>query len=181
VEAAEDCLAEVEAAYKDAVLTAEEYPVVRYFGAPCDRLLADSAVAEGEECIADRGCGAPDLACVVEEGENRGVCELIEEVGGGDRCDGVQTVCGEGYYCDQSTERCFTRLAEGEACAAGKLCLESLMCSVQERACVPKYEVGESCPSDSQCASGICLRSEARSKCVDQVKLAALGPICEDM
>ena len=181
VKAAEGCVDAVENAYKDATLSAEEYAIVRNFAAPCDRLLAESAVAEGEDCIVDRGCGTPDLACVAEEGESLGICELIEEVEGGARCDGVQTVCGEGFYCDMRAERCFTRLAEGEACAANKLCLESLMCSVEARACVPKYETGESCPDDFHCASGICLRSEDKSRCVEKVKLAALGPICEDM
>jgi hypothetical protein len=173
-EGVSECLAAVEAAYQDAVITAEEAQIVLMAGPPCHRVRG-----EGEpSCKNDDECEDFDGAsCEKPEGSSVGTCVTD----GGFTCtaDG-SLACASGFYCNE--KNCVARLDEGEECTDDEQCIDTLRCTFAAEdatveTCTPRKGTNEECKSHADCASHFC----ADSKCSPRVILSDLSGICEDL
>lgn len=65
--------------------------------------------------------------------------------------------CGEEGYCDQATDKCVPRKADGASCAGPTQCLFDVSyCSLESGLCAPKHANGAACSSDDQCVEDEC-------------------------
>jgi hypothetical protein len=181
IESAEECLEGVEAAYEDAELTRPEYETVRRFGPPCDELRSGPGepATEGDRCDTTRDCGDPDLVCAKEDPDARGTCEVADVRSGGQTCSAPNQICGEGFYCDPETSRCYERPGVGGNCSEEIPCRENLYCTATEQICETKRAFGESCTGPDQCESGLCQLSA--NVCVDEIALSPGEALCDDL
>ncbi len=181
---AQECLDAVKAAYTDANLDAEELEVVLHLADPCHRLIKGSGNA-GATCSENADCNTlDDLRCVIKPGQTQGSCQVPEEVGGGDRCDGPEQVCAEGYYC--SVSNCIAYKDLGDACTYDAECSPENRCNAVAGAdgeCIARLEDTEICTADAECQSHICARSVNATEgvCVSDIRLSAAIPLCEDL
>lgn len=186
-EAAKACLAAVEAAYADAVLTPAEVAVVRELAAPCDQLVAGE-VEPGGSCTSRWDCDTLEgFSCVRAPGATSGSCQVPEERGGGQSCGLPQQTCAAGFYCNGSY--CIERGQAGAACSPEVPCGEALICSgggVDGGAggtCVVKATTGSACGEGGECSSGLCAMAAGSTSgvCVDKAQLTPTEPLCNDL
>jgi hypothetical protein len=179
------CLDAVGAAYADAKLTPDEIAVVTALAAPCDE-LSNGSVSDGASCSLDDQCNTSEgIHCIKKLGEAKGVCELPEEVGPGEACDGPAQVCKSGYYCN------------GENCVAykksGAVCEGDFQCKPQERClkeadaetgtCDARLELNAACTSSDECASGYCAIADSADagECASTIVLTRTEPLCKTL
>lgn len=189
------CLDAVQAAYSDAVLTADERDTVRQLGAPCDKIISGSTGKDGE-CTTDGDCNRDvDLACVKKAGATTGKCEKPTVVGGGISCAGADVTCDEGFYCDGS--HCVEAVGEGAACSASVPCKADYQCltgagtpagssadaGAESGTCQARKKTGGACETDTDCLSRICTPrvSSTTGVCAEQIILTPSEPVCVDL
>jgi hypothetical protein len=189
------CLDGVEAAYTDAVLTADERDTVRMLGAPCDKIVSGSVGKDGE-CTEDGDCNRDvDLSCIKKAGATTGKCEKPSAVGGGISCADPDVTCEEGFYCDGS--HCVEAVGEGKSCSESVPCKPDFQCltsagtpvatsadgGAESGACQARKEVGGACQTDADCVSRICAPriSSASGVCAEEILLTPSEPICIDL
>jgi hypothetical protein len=187
------CLDAVEAAYSDAVLTADERDTVRRLGEPCDKIVSGSVGKDGE-CTTDGDCNRDvDLACVKKAGAATGKCEKPTTVGGGISCADPDVTCEEGFYCDGA--HCVEALGEGKSCSATAPCKSDFQCltaagvppgasdgGVEAATCQPLKKIGGACTTDADCLSRICApRVNSTAVCAEEIVLTPSEPICIDL
>jgi hypothetical protein len=185
---AKACLDAVADAYEDADLTSEELELVLRLAAPCDRLIK-GPVDEGETCETTTDCNTlGGLKCIVKTGDEKGTCEIPEEVGGGFSCKDAAEVCAENFYCDGTN--CLAQKEEGDDCAYDTECAPALRCEVVTDdngdfvgTCVERKETGDPCSDNEECQSHLCAkpREATSGVCVSRVRLTAESAFCEDL
>ncbi len=184
-EHAKACLSAVKAAYKDALLTAEEIAVVIKLAAPCDQLSSGTS-SEGHSCEKNDDCEtAAGLTCVIKAGGTSGSCEEPVEVGGGEACDQAEQVCSGNFYCDG--DNCLAYKKTGAACEADFQCKPSDHCVIPidgtEASCEARLDRSEPCTTDADCQSLYCAieRGETEGLCADSIILSLHEPLCKNL
>jgi hypothetical protein len=185
------CLDAVEAAYADAVLTADERDTVRMLGAPCDKIVSGS-IGTGGECREDGDCNRDvDLSCVKKAGAATGTCEKPKPVGGGISCADPDATCEDGFYCDGA--HCVEEAGEGNPCSAAVPCKSEFQCLsdggeaigvvVESGTCQPRKKIGGACRTEADCLSRICAprMNSASGVCAEQILLTPSEPLCLDL
>jgi len=176
-EKASQCLSAVQAAYKDARLTAAEIATVRHRGTPCNQLIKGSQ-EKGESCTSDDDCNTlENFVCVLKSGE--GTCQIPTLVENGDPCSAPGATCNVGYYCGVD-EACVKSKDVGKACAATFECATGLECDAGK--CVERVSA-ESCAKDDDCTTNVCDIPVGAStgRCVSTITLSASSGLCEDL
>ena len=96
-------------------------------GSACERVLegtlaSDAPCLQSEECEGDLYCAyAPDNT------ECYGTCQVLPPL-----CEGA---CNSEQYCDEFTETCEARVAQGEDCDLDEMCMEGLECDYDTFTC----------------------------------------------
>ena len=180
---AQPCLDAVGAAYADGKLTAEERATVLALGTPCDKLSTGNA-GTGEACDQNGDCNtAGGAECVIAPGHVSGTCQEPIHASGGQSCSSPASICDADFYCD-AKKHCIARGAEGDACSKTEPCDHTTKCTgaTGSETCTAKAASG-TCSTDDDCLSGICQKAEGAStgKCVDEIILSVLDPICSDL
>lgn len=175
---ADECIAAVGAAYRDANLDIAELETVIRLGPPCDTLVR-GARTRGDSCLSRLDCDAPGgFDCVFKGSETSGTCERPELIDPGLRCDEPGQICTDGFYCDG--RNCIAGREPGEPCARNGECAEGY-CSPDD-VCVAGLAVGTDCSDDFECASGLCyLAAGGIRECTDRVRLSRTDPACADL
>jgi hypothetical protein len=182
---AELCVAAVKRAYQDAELNQAELDLVLNLGGDCGRLIRGGR-SEGDACTVSWECNTvKGYSCVIKPGAIDGTCQAAILQSAGQSCDGPEEVCREGYYCVE------TRAGGGicgeqgtkdtDTCEDDSMCIATMLCNTDTGQCSPKLEKSDPCTADSQCASGICLLSASKPKCVDAVTLTPEASLCETL
>jgi hypothetical protein len=194
---ARDCLAAVEAAYGDGILTANERDTVRQLGNECDHILSGSGTA-GKSCVVDSDCDRDeDLACV-KKTSTIGKCEKPPDkpIGGGHDCSPLEAVCEDGFYCDGSN--CLAAKSVDDPCSATIPCDSASRCldaddnvvgasgadaGAAMGICRARKAVGNGCTGDDDCTTRICTPKAGSTDgvCSKQVVLSPADPICSDL
>jgi len=176
---ATQCLNAVQAAYKDARLTAEEIAIVRHRAEPCNHLIKGPQ-GEGESCASDDECNTlKDFVCVTKNGE--GTCQIPTLIANGNSCSAKGAACHTGYYCGVD-EACVQSKAVGKACAADFECQTGLVCDPDTSKCTEKVSPAK-CMQDDDCTTNVCdipVNSSA-GMCVSTITLSASSGVCEDL
>jgi hypothetical protein len=185
---AKQCLSEVQRAYEDVRLSAEELQVVRYLAEPCHQLSAGSR-EQGDTCSNHEQCNNADgVFCVIKPGSTFGRCVTPEEVPPGDPCDGDAQVCTEGYYCNG--ENCVRNRAVDASCESDYECVAEARCvvtvdeeGVEAGACTERLPVNELCAADAECQSHYCLipADATEGECASTIRLSRSEPLCDDL
>lgn len=185
------CIKAVGAAYTDGKLNAEEYQTVIQLGGACEKVLSGNG-GPGDICNETKDCDtSADLECIIKLGETTGQCQIPEEVGGGDACDGPTQVCAEGFYCDG--ENCLRKPGEGDECSALEPCDSATRCAAAPAGdagttaggtCVPKASNGDDCsatdnPISNECTTGLC---GSNGVCIPSITVSAENEtnLCEN-
>jgi hypothetical protein len=180
---AKECLSAVKAAYRDAVLSADDIDVVIKLGAPCDQLSTGTS-DEGDACTKNDDCNTADgLVCVIKADATTGSCETPVIVGGGKSCADDEQVCEEDFYCNG--RNCVAYTETGETCVGDFECHPSERCLLVLDAgtCEPRLERSEACTADSDCQSLYCAieSGETEGLCADSIILSLHEPLCENL
>jgi hypothetical protein len=190
---AEDCLKAVADAYSGPSLTADQRDLVTKFTGACSKILSGS-VGSGGECALDSDCNrAVDLACVKKAGSDKGLCEKPVPVANGNSCSAPESVCADGFYCDER-HHCVSGGAAGDPCAPSTPCGLSLRCTgsaasaadagadagTSNGTCTALKKTADPCVSDDDCATRICILigSTGAGRCSDTIQLAPSEAVC---
>jgi hypothetical protein len=176
---ASQCLSAVQAAYKDARLTAPEIAIVRHRGDPCNHLIKGPQAA-GESCANDDDCDTlKNYLCVMKSGE--GTCQIPTLVDNGDPCGAPGAACNPGYYCGVD-EACVQSKAVGKTCAADFECATGLDCDPDTSKCLARVSV-ENCSKDEDCTTNVCdiPVGSSTGRCVSSITLSGSTQVCEDL
>ncbi|MEO8798181.1 MAG: hypothetical protein ABI551_09870 [Polyangiaceae bacterium] len=90
------------------------------------------------------------LTCV--SGGGGYTCKALGAVG--DDCQGG--ACSLATYCDYSTSKCASRLADGATCSSTSSCVAGDFCDEASSVCKKKLKGGEACSSFDACESNDC-------------------------
>lgn len=190
------CLDAVQGAYASATLTPADRDLVTSLTGACSKIISGSAGKDGA-CSADSDCNRDvDLACVKKAGSSDGKCEKPVPVGNGESCSASDSVCGDGFYCDEHSH-CVSGGGDGEACSAAIPCGSSFRCvsgagaadggaadgggaSAASATCVALKKTTESCTANDECVTGICVInvSKGNGKCADKIVLSGSDSSC---
>jgi hypothetical protein len=181
-ENAEDCIDAVNDAYEDAALSANELDVVLNLSGPCGALV-DGGYAEGETCLSPFDCDTVNgLTCVIKPGEAEGTCQVPENTATGGTCRAAASVCGPSDYCDPTSGRCISRLAD-EPCPFDDACPTDYRCEIVESeatgTCIERLDSG-TCFANEDCKSGLCLGT-TRKVCASNVVLTVESTLCDTL
>jgi hypothetical protein len=182
---AEQCIAAVKRAYNDAELNQAELDLVLNLGGECSRLIRGGS-SEGDTCTLSTECNTvKGYSCVIKPGFTEGTCQVAKLQSAGQSCDGPEEVCAQGYYCVETKAGGGICGEQGtkdtDPCEDDSMCISTMLCDTETGKCSPKLERSDPCTADAQCASGICLLSAAKPKCVDAVTLTPEASICETL
>jgi hypothetical protein len=172
---ADECLAAVTSAYRDADLRGDELKVVLRLGGPCARVVKGKS-ASGESCDASSDCDVSrGYACVKKSDSSSGTCQVPKVVEPGRDCSDPQDTCSHGFYCDG--HNCIETVKSGDACTIHEQCGDDAYCDDSGH-CAERLAVNDSCQDDVQCAHGICSDFDGGQVCTDHVVLSRADPIC---
>ncbi|HET7539646.1 MAG TPA: hypothetical protein VFK05_07235 [Polyangiaceae bacterium] len=178
---ATQCLNAVQAAYKDARLSAEEVLTVRHLGEPCNHLIKGPQRA-AESCSKDDDCNTLDnYLCVMKGGQ--GSCQIPTMVDNGTSCAAPDAACNPGFYCSGGDDpNCVQSKALGKTCSADFECAAGLVCDSDTNKCSARVSP-ESCSKDDECATSVCdiPVNSSTGRCVSAITLSASSGICEDL
>jgi hypothetical protein len=160
-------------------LTSDEAAVVLRLGGECAKLV-DGGREEGDTCTESSQCDTiRDFECVIKPGGSTGSCQVPEVMGGGERCDGDEVVCEDGFYCDG--RNCLAVSLASEPCTSDAMCGSDHTCLIptdeSEGTCEAKLALRDPCTSDYQCESTFCVNGTCRSF----VDLSLDTPFCADL
>jgi hypothetical protein len=198
------CLDAVDAAYKDATLTADERDTVRLLGNECSKIVSGS-VGAGGSCKDNGDCNRDvDLACV-KKGAT-GTCAKAKEVGGGVDCSAAEAACASGFYCDEASLHCLEAGKAGIPCSAARPCGPDSKCvgaasgappaggkdgggdagakatTGGSGVCQARQKAGGACKIDDDCTSRICAITGSDSGvCSAKIILSAAEPVCKTL
>ncbi|MDX2056073.1 MAG: VWA domain-containing protein [Polyangiaceae bacterium] len=131
-------------------------------GRACGGLTACGACADGACCVGSTGqCAAPAPAATCTE----------------------STLCGKGFACDLTSQRCLAQLEIGAACAGQTTpCRVGTTCGVSGK-CEALGALGASCTLANQCDSARCERANVYGDITDMVckRPAQIGELCKDV
>jgi hypothetical protein len=185
VKHASECLNALKAAYKDAVLSADDIKVVIKLAAPCDKLSTGTSIA-GEDCSTHDECNTADgFECVIKADATEGSCEKPTVVGGGKSCSAAAAVCEADFYCNG--KNCVAYTETGEPCVGDFECQPADHCVVPtdatEGTCEARLARSETCSTDSDCQSLYCAKAEGETegKCADKIVLSLNEPLCDNL
>ncbi|MGH7296467.1 MAG: hypothetical protein ACRELB_16135, partial [Polyangiaceae bacterium] len=146
--------------------------------APCGTCATAVAVgqpcATGDTCVYGSVCAAsgPDYACTAVSYGDVGAA-----------CDGLETECKTGLYCDAPTQQCASPGGAGDACLVPRSCQAPLTCATAAGAASPACQApgqeGAPCQDAQDCAAGLSC-SVATSQCAAIVWVAP-GQPCGDL
>ena len=176
---ASSCLREVERAYEDARLSADEMRVVLRLEGACGNLSAGS-VAEGASCSQRLQCNtAEGYDCVFKGTDSMGTCQLATTIDPGLRCDAPGDTCTDGFYCDGNN--CIAGKTAGQSCTLTRECDADNYC--ESGTCATRLAVRQACTADEECASGLCydFDDSGDEVCVDLVVLTLSEPLCSNL
>lgn len=170
---AQACIDATAALYDQAELTAQE--IVNQRLACLAVFSAGGAV--GSPCAQDHECdGAAGLRCVTKVSAE-GTCQVPAEVEPGFDCSSPDSVCAEGFYCNES-ENCVAKEDIGSTCTATQPCVDDAICTSD--VCLEKAANGEICSAASECLGGFCLKKgdAATGQCGAFIPLTFDGQAC---
>lgn len=134
----------------------------------------------GQSCAATQSCD-PTAACTSGEDPT---CVAITFGGVGVACDGNETQCDRGLYCDSLTGTCAEPGGAGAACNEDEACTPPLVCPPMggsstswPSTCQSPGAAGAPCASDSDCASGLGCEPGTSQECAT-VSWAGAGQPC---
>jgi hypothetical protein len=138
----------------------------------------------GSVCAQSTDCdGGAELRCVIKPGQSQGVCAVPVEVGGGEKCAGVDQVCVATQYCGTDG---FCRVKPGvnEPCDAAIPCSDGLKCAgATETLCSAKASNGATCSSGDDCTGGFCVQTSGSGSfgtCSSKLSIDFSSEACED-
>ena len=175
---AAECLTAVQAAYRDARLTAAEIATVRHRGDPCNHLIKGPQ-GKGDTCVSDDDCDTSnDYLCVTKSGE--GTCQIPIVVENGTSCAAPGAACNPGFYCDG--DNCVQSKPVGGKCSIDFECTTGLSCDTATLKCVARVSQKD-CMKDDDCTTNVCDIPVGSSTglCVSSITLGASQAICEDL
>lgn len=178
---AEACVAAVEGAFADAIVTTDERTSI---ADACAALFETEAGVTGSSCSVDSDCRmSEDYRCVLradaDAGKMKGVCQIPKSVGAGESCEAVDAQCDSGLYCDEGAH-CVKIGTAGSACSATKPCGEGLKCDPEEGKCMQKAAIGSPCESDDDCFEGLCNPAGESRICSGKMILSPGDPACAE-
>jgi hypothetical protein len=134
-------------------------------------------IALGGVCGADAGAGNAGFGCAMASACNAisMTCQVITYGDVGATCGTNVAACGDGLYCDPTTELCTTPKPSGSACGMGQECASPLVCLAATNTCGSPGGNGASCESAGDCAPGF--DCGPMSQCV-AISYAAAGQPC---
>jgi hypothetical protein len=192
-----DCLAAVQDAYSDGVLTATERDTVRDLGNACDKIVSGPGTA-GKNCTVDSDCNRDEGLSCIKKTSPTGKCQIATDppVAGGHACDADEAVCEDGFYCDG--EHCLAEGEQGDDCSATVPCDSDSHCldtdghavtlensadggsAASGGTCAARKTTGSACASDDDCVSHICTPKAGSTTgvCSSQITLAPSEQVC---
>lgn len=194
---AKACLDAVQAAYSGPSLTADQRDLVTKLTGACSKIVSGSA-GKDAECAVDSDCNRDvDLACVKKVGSAKGQCEKPVEVANGNSCTAPDSVCGDGFYCDDR-HHCVSGGVDGDPCSPTTPCGSSSRCTgsgsgvsdggaadagTSNGTCTPLKQAAGDCVRDDDCETRICILigSTGAGRCGDKIQLAPSEAICETL
>jgi hypothetical protein len=191
-----DCLAAVEDAYRDGVLTADEHETVTTLANKCDRVVSGSLSA-GKSCFVDSDCNRDEELSCVKKTSPIGKCQKPADppIGGGRDCSADEAVCEKGFYCDG--KNCLAEKGQGDDCSVTLPCDAESHCLDADGhpvgagdsadgggsttgICAARKTTGGSCAIDDDCTSRICSPKAGSTTgvCSAQISLSPSDQIC---
>jgi hypothetical protein len=113
-----------------------------------------AAVGVGQSCTSGQSCG-PSATCNGSTGGGE-TCVAITYGAAGVACNGSNTQCNPGLYCDPNAQKCAAPGGAGAPCNLDEACTPPLACPAVTgpSTCQAPGGAGGPCQDDADCASG---------------------------